>query len=141
MDVSPSALISFFEEQIPFNAYLGIRIDRMAREGCRIRLPFRPELVGDPFRPALHGGVLSALADAAGGLAVFAHFGTEEARISTVDLRMDYYHPAKLVDVYADAALMRIGNRVAVARILIHHGEPEVLVAEGKGVYNVNRGR
>ena len=61
--------------------------------------------------------------------------------MSTVDLRLDYYAPAELRDLYADATVMRIGNRVGVSRILLHHGDPAALVAEGKGVYNLHKPR
>jgi uncharacterized protein (TIGR00369 family) len=58
-------------------------------------LPVRPEFVGDPRRPALHGGVLSALIDTAGGVAAWSALGTGGS-VSTVDLRVDYLQPAGL---------------------------------------------
>ncbi len=134
-------LVVLFEEHIPFNTWLGMRVEVATRGHCRVKIPFRPELVGDPTRPALHGGVLSTLADTAGGLALFLKFGNIGARISTLDLRVDYYEPARLSDVYADAHVVRIGNRVGVSRIVVHHGDPERVVAEGKGVYTVRAPR
>ncbi|MFZ5477537.1 MAG: hotdog fold thioesterase [Myxococcota bacterium] len=130
-------LLKFFEEGIAFNRLLGMKLERVEAGKASIRVPFRDELVGDPFRPALHGGVLSALADTAGGLAVWAQLGSMDARVSTVDLRVDYYAPAALRDVIADAEVVRLGNRVGVARITLHHGDPAHVVAEGKGVYNI----
>jgi uncharacterized protein (TIGR00369 family) len=134
-----AALLHFFEEQIPFNRHLGMKVEQLSADRCRLRLPFREELVGDPFRPALHGGVLSTLADTAGGLAVFTRVAQGKARVSTVDLRVDYYLPGELRDLFADAHVVRLGNRVGVAAIVLHHGDPAVVVAEGKGVYNVKR--
>jgi uncharacterized protein (TIGR00369 family) len=134
-------LLRFFEEGIAFNRLLGMRLESVDAGKARMRIPFRDELVGDPFRPALHGGVLSALADTAGGLAVWAKLGSMDARVSTVDLRVDYYAPAELRDVFADAEVVRMGNRVGVARVLLHHGDPSMVVAEGKGVYNVRMPR
>ena len=55
---------------IPFNAYLGIDVTEVGVGLVRMRVPYRPELVGDPLKPALHGGVLAAVIDAAGGAAV-----------------------------------------------------------------------
>lgn len=130
-----SALTQFFEQGIAFNRHLGMRVVELDPERVQVAIPFRPELVGDPFRPALHGGVLSTLADTAGGLAVFARIGSAQARVSTVDLRIDYYAPAGMQDILALATVVRMGNRVGVARIDIRQGE--VLVAEGKGVYNI----
>src|SRR3954469_9675135 len=64
-------LARFMRESIPFNAVLGVRVITLEKGWARLEVPFRPELIGDPMRPALHGGVLSALADTAGGAAVW----------------------------------------------------------------------
>ena len=136
-------LIQFFEEQIPFNKHLGMKVDEMSETRVRIRVPYAPHLVGDPMRPALHGGVTSTIADTAGGLAVFARVGKLTSRISTVDLRVDYYLPALMKDVLAQAEVVRMGNRVAVSRIFVWQppepGQPIEYIAEGKGVYNIHK--
>jgi uncharacterized protein (TIGR00369 family) len=111
----------------------------MTRALVRLEVPFREELIGDPVRPALHGGVMSALADAAGGAVVWASLDDERARVSTIDLRLDYLRPGKLELLVAEAQLVRIGNRVGVADVrLFNGGSPEVTIATGKGVYNVS---
>src|SRR5262245_47070123 len=82
------------EHWIPFNKYLGMRV-AMAEHG-RVVLegPFREELVGDPLKRALHGGVISALADTAGGMAIWMALASEQL-VSTIDLRIDYLRPGK----------------------------------------------
>lgn len=133
--MSLAPLFRFFEEGIPFNRHLGMKVDRLDAGVAILRIPFADHLVGDPFRPAIHGGVISTLVDTAGGLAVYARVGTLHARVSTVDLRVDYYSPGAMRDLVAEATVVRLGNRVGVSRILVHQGgEP---IAEGKGVYNV----
>lgn len=138
-----SLLIQFFEEHIPFNKHLGMKVEEMSEARVRIRIPFAPHLIGDPLRPALHGGVTSTIADTAGGLAVFARVGLLTARVSTVDLRVDYYLPAGMKDVIAQAEVVRLGNRVGVSRISVwqppDEGEAVALIAEGKGVYNIHK--
>jgi acyl-coenzyme A thioesterase PaaI-like protein len=58
--------------------------------------------------------------------------------VSTVDLRVDYLEPAGLgADLRATAALVRKGNRVCHVRIEVTQGS--VLVADGRGVYNIHR--
>jgi uncharacterized protein (TIGR00369 family) len=102
-----------------------------------LRLPVREELVGDPRRPALHGGVVSALIDTAGGLAAWSALGTHET-VSTVDLRVDFLEPAGLeAPLRAEAELVRKGNRMCHVRVAVTQGS--VLVAEGRGVYNIHR--
>ena len=137
--MTPEVLRQVMEELVPFNRYLGIKLTGTRRGWARLEVPFRPELIGDPMRPALHGGVLSALADAAGGAAVWSDLEDEQARVSTIDLRIDYLRPARLVAVVAEATVVRLGNRVGVADVkLFNADEPERVVATGKGVYNIS---
>jgi uncharacterized protein (TIGR00369 family) len=134
----PDVLREVMEELIPFNRYLGVRLTTARAGFAALEIPFRPELVGDPLRPALHGGVLSALADAAGGAAVWTGLEDERARVSTIDLRIDYLRPAKLETVVAEAVVVRLGNRVGVADVrLFHPSAPGDTIATGKGVYNI----
>lgn len=136
--MSPEVLKQIMEDMIPFNRFLGVRLTKAERGFARLEVPFREELVGDPLRPALHGGVLSALADTAGGAAVWAGLEDARARVSTIDLRLDYLRPAKLELVVAEATVVRVGNRVGVADVrLFHPSAEDQTIATGKGVYNV----
>jgi uncharacterized protein (TIGR00369 family) len=126
------------EEFIPFNKFLGVRVIRAEVGSVRLEVPFRPELVGDPMKPALHGGVLSMLADTAGGMAVWSAVEDELARISTIDLRVDYLRPGKLEPIAAEAVVVRVGGRVGVADVRIFHPTDEAAtVATGKAVYAI----
>jgi uncharacterized protein (TIGR00369 family) len=125
--------------RIPFNSVLGIQIVELSPGRATLAIPFRPELVGDPVRPALHGGVISALADTCGGCTVWSAVGDGD-RVSTIDLRVDYLRPGKLEDLHATGVVLRVGNRVGVTTIsLFHPSQPDELVAEAKGVYSVKR--
>ena len=127
------------ESEIPFNRELGIRVVELAPGRAVLEIPFRDGLVGDPARPALHGGVISALMDTAGGAAVWTLLG-ESDRCSTIDLRVDYLRPAGLDTVRATAEVLRLGNRVGVTNIRLYHpGAEDEIHAEGKGVYSVKR--
>ena len=133
-----SVLTKVMEELVPFNRFLGMRCDEVRTGFVRITIPFRDELVGDPMRPALHGGVLSALADTAGGMAVWTGVTDTRGRVSTIDLRVDYLRPARLFTLSCEATVVRQGNRVGVADMrLFHPDEVDKTVATGKGVYNV----
>jgi uncharacterized protein (TIGR00369 family) len=126
------------EELIPFNKFLGVRATRIERGNVRIELPFREELIGDPLKRALHGGVLSMLADTAGGAAVWSAVEDPMARLSTIDLRVDYLRPGRPHTVITEAKVVRLGGRIAVADMALFHpgGESEP-IATGKGVYAV----
>src|SRR6185295_8962684 len=100
------------EELVPFNRYLGLRGESASEGRCVLVLPVKPELVGDPSRPALHGGVLSTLIDTAGGVAAWSALPPGFS-VSTVDLRVDFLEPAGLgADLRAEAELVRRGNRM-----------------------------
>ena len=128
---------------IPFNSHLGLEILEVSATHARLKLPFRPEHVGDPFRPALHGGALATLADTTGGTLVIAAT-LHEDKVSTLDMRIDYLRPAELEDTFADADLVRIGARAAVVRIHVWQAdedEPDGRrhICDSTAVYSVYR--
>lgn len=130
----------FMEAQIPFNRYLGMQLTHAAEGQARMELPFREEFIGDPLRPALHGGVISTMLDTVGGAAVFSTLTNIEDRASTVDLRVDYLRPGRKETLVAEARIIRAGNRVAVAELKAFHPDaPDEPVATGVGVYNTRR--
>ena len=125
-----------------FNRFLGLEIARLDEGFARVAIPFRDHLVGDPERPALHGGVLSAAIDAAGGAAAFTLIELPDDRLSTIDLRVDYLRPAGLQRLVCEARVSRMGNRIASVDVIAFHGEErDAPVATGKAVYSVRRGR
>ena len=139
MKLRPADVLRIMEDVVPFNRLLGIRGESADEGRCVLRLPIRPELVGDPRRPAIHGGVISTLMDTAGGVAAWSALGEDET-VSTVDISVDYLEPAGLEgDLRAEAVLLRKGNRVCHVRVSVTQGP--VLVAEGRAVYNVHRVR
>ena len=148
-----SGLREFMASHIPLNRYLGLQVRELSEGRAVLTLPFKPELIGDPVRPALHGGAISMLADTAGGAAVLAGVRME-ALVSTIDLRIDYLRPGALLELVAEASLVRLGGRVGVARIQIWQDSDEGnasaearpaeddarrLIAEATGVYSVRR--
>ncbi|HEV8253833.1 MAG TPA: PaaI family thioesterase [Vicinamibacteria bacterium] len=136
---SPEELLRIMEDHVPFNRLLGIRGESVSSGRGVLVLPVRPELIGDPRRPALHGGVLSSLIDTAGGVAAWSALGPEES-VSTVDLRVDFLEPAGLGGpLRAEAELIRKGNRVCHVKVAVT--QDGRLVAEGRGVYNIHRRR
>jgi len=139
MSEFPEQILEVMAEQVPFNRLLGIQGESASPGACVLVLPVRPEFVGDFRRPALHGGVVSALIDTAGGVAAWSTLGPE-ASVSTVDLTVDYLEPAGLAGpLRASAQLVRKGNRVCHVRIAVT--QDGILVAEGRGVYNIHKRR
>ncbi len=132
-------IIRFIEEEVPFDKYLGIKVDELREGYAKLSIPFREEFIGDKRRPALHGGLISTLIDTCGGTAAWTHC-TADDRISTVDIRVDYLRPGPDDDIIGEAIVQRTGNRVSVVHTRVYAAsDPKTVIAEGRGVYNISR--
>lgn len=113
----------------PHMAALGARLAESDDGFARLELPFAQSLVGDVERRILHGGVLTALLDNAGGAAVSSTLAKGVA-IATLDLRIDYMRPATTgEDLVAEATCFRKTRNVAFVRGVAYHRTPDDLVA------------
>jgi uncharacterized protein (TIGR00369 family) len=131
------------EEHIAFNKYLGLKVDSFDAGAPRLRFEMRPELVGNPARQILHGGVISATLDVAGGFAIMLSLAAEMTGIptsfpnmGTIDLRVDYLRPGRGQYFVATARIVRKGSRIAVTHMELHNDEGE-LIATGGAAYVV----
>lgn len=126
------------EDYIPFNKFLGMRVAEVRASYARMEIPFRSDFIGDPTKPALHGGLISALADATGGAAVWAGLDDVRIRVSTIDIRVDYLLPGRLETLIAEANVVRLGGRIGVTDIKVFHdSSPAEHIATAKAVYYV----
>ena len=100
-----------------------MRVESFEPAAPKLAFDMRPELVGNPRRQILHGGVISSTLDVAGGFAILiAH--AEERDITpesfpdmgTIDLRIDYLRASACQR--ADFFIAADGEEPAVA-----HGE------------------
>ena len=89
------------------------------------RMPFKPELIGNPVLPALHGGVVAGFAETAALLHVIytSDLGPEDAPRG-VDFSLDYLRPARPVDTWARCTTVRQGARVALVHVQVWQDDP-----------------
>ena len=140
--MTPKVLKQLAEEWIPFNKFIGLEALSIHKGEILFEIPFREELIGDPQKRAIHGGVISMLADTAGGFAVWSALDDDRARVSTIDLRVDYLRPGKPQPIRAHATLVRAGKAVGVADVRLFHPSDELTtIATGKGVYAIRAGK
>lgn len=137
-----------FEEKVPFNRLLGVKVDGIDEESVRMRLEMRDEFVGHFVHRVLHGGVTASVLDVTGGLAAFvgtlnriSHLPFDDQiqrfnNLGTIDLRIDYLRPGRGQWFLATAYILRIGSKVAVTRMELHNDEDN-LIAVGTGAYTV----
>ena len=144
-----AGLTKIFDEMIPFNRVLGLTITSLNASGVKGRIDMRPELIGHFISNRLHGGVISAGLDAMAGVAVMAAIGArhmDEApaqrlhrfgKLGTIDLRIDYLRPAMGDRFELRANVLRLGSRVATARMEFL-GADGTLLASGAAAYIVS---
>jgi len=129
--------VEFMEKRIPFNKYLGIKVDHVEKGFARIILPYQEQFLGDARRPALHGGVISTLVDTCGGLAVWTFF-SRNAKIATIDMRVDYLRPGGADALCCESKVNFLGSRVGNVHSVVYSGtKKRHAVAEGRAVYNI----
>lgn len=143
-----AAIKHAFDELIPFNKVLGTRIQSIEEGRPTVRFEMREELIGNYLRGNLHGGVISGVMDATGGLTAF--LGAQErmnheslevrkeqfGKLGTIDLRIDYLRPGLGKWFDATGHILRAGNKIAVVRIELHNDQGE-MIAVGTGAYVV----
>lgn len=142
-------LADIFERKVVFNSVIGLKVVSIAPERVTARIDMRPDLVGHFAYRRLHGGVISAGLDATAGLAVMAALGARHmdetvaqrlarfSRLGTIDLRVDYLRPAIGERFELAAEVMRIGSRVASARMEFR-GADGALLSTGTAAYIVS---
>jgi uncharacterized protein (TIGR00369 family) len=140
-----SAVQHAFEHTIPFNRVLGLSVDSLDAHAPRLRFDMRPELVGNPVRQILHGGVISATLDVVGGLAVVLALAAKMDQssaelpfpnVGTIDLRIDYLRPGRGQYFVATGRVVRLGGRVAVVHSeLVNDADEQI--ATGAAAYTV----
>ena len=129
-----------FEEKIPFNKLMGLKLVEAKGGEAVMRFEFRPELIGNYELGILHGGVISAALDVIGAWAVLSAFLEEGPLlgIGTVDLRVDYLRPASGAYFICNGRVMRPGRILASTRMELTN-DSGMLCAIGTAIYRLSR--
>ena len=117
---------------------LGFEISSLGAGVCIAKLPYRPELIGDPMSRVLHGGVVTTLLDSAGGAAVLSAVG-KPMPLATLDLRIDYLRsmpPER--ELIARVECYRKTTHIAFARGFAYDTDEAVPVAAMAATYMLN---
>ncbi len=118
----------------PLHRWLGVTLVKGDTEVCVLRLPPNPDFVGNASVPAIHGGIVTALIDLAGGAVLFLGTGIATP---TIDMRVDFIRPA--IAGRALEATARVTNSGStIAFVDVDVTDPEgVIVARGRCTYSV----
>lgn len=108
----------------PHADFLGIRVVETGPCFAVMMLPYRAELVGDPSRGVVFGGVITTLIDHTSGLAVACAL-EELTAIATIDLRIDYLRAAEPgCDLWARSECYKRTKNVAFVRAFAWEKDP-----------------
>lgn len=142
-------LTQLFDHEIGFNEMMGLKVESLLPGAVRVRIPMRRELFGHYSVGRLHGGVISAVLDALGGLALMVELAERHpgepaeqvmhrfTRFGTIDLRVDYLRPGLGRTFVGSAEVTRLGGRVGSTLTRLHNDEG-TLIATGSAAYVVS---
>jgi len=146
LDLYLSLLKDIYENRMPFDRLLGVRVVTLTLDEVCVRVDMKEEFIGNFVKKILHGGVISAVLDLTGGLVASVGVlrqmkdATQEeiakrfSRMGTIDLRVDYLRAGKGDFFLTKGVILRTGNKVAVVRTEFRNNE-DILIAAGTGTY------
>lgn len=136
-----TALDEIFNEKIPFNKIIGLRIQSISSTEVKLFFEMRDELVGNLSLGILYGGVISSVIDMTAGLAAFMGFQDRMSgepleiklamlrRLSTISLHVDYLRPGRGSWFVSTGYNLRTGNKVSVIRTELENDRNELIAA------------
>ncbi len=136
------------EQKIPFNKFIGLHLELADLETVRARFDTRDEFIGNPAHGILHGGVISSVLDATGGITAslgilkralrdpVSDIEKRLTKVGTIDLRVDYLRPGRGKYFISTGTIMRTGRKVTVVRMEMKD-DKDKLIAVGTGTYIV----
>lgn len=122
----PAALLA----ALPYAGFLGAEAV-LAAEGLRLRLPYKWDLVGNPFLPALHGGVLGGLIELSATLELLWRHDSERLP-KAVTTTVDFARSGQPRDTWAGADVTRIGRRLATVAVRVWQDDAGRAIATGQ---------
>jgi len=122
----------------PHGRALGIEVTKL--DGARVwgRVPYKPELIGDPETGVVAGGVITTFLDQLSGMAAVLAM-REPTTVATIDIRIDYMRGAEPGrDVLAEAHCYKIGRNVAFVRAVAFEDSAENPIAHAASAFMLN---
>lgn len=142
---------------VPYIAFLGIDFDRRGDELTAV-LPFQDKLIGNPFLPAIHGGVTAAFLEVTAVMTLSRQYLWEKLENGeldldrldngevprlpkTIDFTVDYLRSGLPRDSYARARVSRAGRRYASVHVEAWQDDHTKLFAQATGHFRMPQKR
>lgn len=123
----------------PYVDFLNVHQQPQIDAGPVFRMPYKPELIGNPVLPALHGGILAGFGETAMILHLLATNPGLAGIPRSVDFAIAYMRSAKPIDTFAQSTTVRQGNRVALAMVSLWQDDPARPVVQARGHFLMPR--
>lgn len=117
----------------PYCRLLGMKVVELAEGYARMTVTAHTDL--HSMIKALHGGVLSSIADTAVAMALFTMMGPKEKPL-TVELNINYMRPAGDGLLTAEARIVNRGRRLAVGDVDITDSQNR-LIAKSRATFMI----
>lgn len=123
----------------PYVDFLNVHQQAQIDAGPVFRMPYKPDLIGNPVLPALHGGILAGFGETAMILHLLATNPGLSGIPRSVDFAIAYMRSAKPIDTFAQSTTVRQGNRVALAMVSLWQDDPARPVVQARGHFLMPR--
>lgn len=114
---------------------LGMIVEQADENGLTIKLPYSELIVGNPMTGVVHGGAITTLMDTCCGISTVCYLPEFEI-CPTLDLRIDYMHPAEPgKPIYGFAECYRVTPTVIFTRGIAYQDDRNVPLAHVVGTF------
>ena len=115
--------------------HLQMTVERADEDGLVLRLPYSDQIVGNPVTGVIHGGAITTLMDTCCGISTVCYLPELEI-CPTLDLRIDYMHPAEPgKPIFGFAECYRVTPTVIFTRGIAYQDDREQPIAHVVGTF------
>ena len=122
-------------ERIYFPSLVGVQVEELRVDYCRMRLPFRPEL--EQPMGVVHGGAIATLIDVCVVPAIGAAY-ENVVNYSTVDLHVQYHRALIQEDAIAEGWVTKRGRSVVFCESEVFGRTSGKRIARGYMTYSIS---
>ncbi|MGY4493374.1 PaaI family thioesterase [Pseudomonas sp. TE3610] len=124
-----------FISALPHCQIIGLSVHAIDHQGVTLVLPYSPAIVGNPQTGVIHGGAVTTLMDTTCGIATLCVLPQFEV-CPTLDLRIDYIHPAQAHKaIYGYAQCYRVTRDVIFTRGYAYQDSAQQPIAQVVGTF------
>lgn len=125
-------------DRVYFPKLVGLRVEAVRLDYCRMILPFKPEL--EQPMGIVHGGAIATLVDAVVVPAIGSAYGPEVG-FSTIDMHVQYLSALVKEDAVAEGIVVKRGRTIVFCEANVHGRTSGKPLARGSLTYSVTSPR